>query len=78
MNAFTRTVDNTLYTRSALNEARNAYTKYCLIRATPAANGIVGITVTVNPEFQQDARQVILEFWNFFLDTACQQRFDAA
>lgn len=78
MTAFTRTIDNTVYTRRALNEARDAYTKYCLIRATPDANGMVGITVTVNPEFQQDARQVILEFWNFFLDTACQQRFDAA
>ena len=78
MTAFTRTIDNTLYTRRALNEARDAYTKYCIVRAMPDANGMVGITVAVNPEFQQDARQVTLEFWNFFLDTACQQRFDAA
>ncbi len=78
MTTFTRTIDNTLYTRRALNEARDAYTKYCLVRATPEANGLVGINVTVNQEFHQDARQVILEFWNFFLDTACQQRFDTA
>ena len=74
MTFLTRTVDNTLYTRRALNEAREA----CIVRATPGSNGMVGVTVTVNQEFQQDARQVILEFWNFFLDTACQQRFDAA
>ena len=78
MTFFTRTVDNALYTRRALNEAREAFTKYCTVRATPGSNGMVGIIVTVNQEFQQDARQVILEFWNFFLDTACQQRFDAA
>jgi hypothetical protein len=78
MTFLTRTVDNTLYTRRALNEAREAFTKYCIVRATPGSNGMVGVTVTVNQEFQQDARQVILEFWNFFLDTACQQRFDAA
>ena len=78
MTFLTLTVDNALYTRRALNEARNAFTKYCVVRATPEPNGLVGIAVTVNPEFQQDARQVILEFWNFFLDTACQQRFDAA
>ena len=78
MTFLTRTIDNTLYTRRALNEARNAFAKYCVVRATPDANGLVGITVTVNSDFQQDARQVILEFWNFFLDTACQQRFDVA
>ena len=78
MTAFTRTIDNTLYTRRALNEARNAYSKYCVVRATPDANGMFGITVTVNTEFAPDARQVTLEFWNFFLDTACAQRFEAA
>ena len=78
MTAITRTVDNALYTRRALHEAREAFNKYCVIRATPGTNGMADITVSVNREFEQDARQIVLEFWNFFLDTACQQRFDAA
>ncbi|HDL85391.1 MAG TPA: hypothetical protein ENH11_03540 [Candidatus Acetothermia bacterium] len=74
---FTRSIDNALYTRRALGEARNVFTKYCVVRATPEANGRVTVTVTVNPEFQRDTRQIILEFWNFFLDITCQQRFEA-
>jgi hypothetical protein len=75
---FTRHIDNALYSRKALAKAREAYLKYCTVQVAQTPAGLVGVTVTVKPEFQQDARQVVLEFWNFFLDTACQQRFELA
>lgn len=75
---FTRCIDNAFYSRKALAEARDAYGKYCTVRATVRSDGLVGITVSVKGEYEKEARQVILEFWNYFLDTACQQHFELA
>lgn len=72
----TRHIDNGLYPRRALASAREAYALYCMVRATPGDAGRVAITVTVRPEHEDDARQVVLEFWNFFLDAACQRRLE--
>ncbi len=74
----TRTIDNALYTRKALAAAREAYSAYCHVRAAPRADGRVDIAVTVKGEYAPDARQVILDFWNYFLDTACQDKLAAA
>lgn len=75
---FTRRIDNSIYPRKALADARKAYDQYCTVRAVPCNNGIVDITVSVKREYKQDARQIILEFWNYCLDTACQQRIEMA
>jgi hypothetical protein len=75
---FTRHIDNAIYTRKALAETREAYARYCIVRVAQAPSGLVEIAVTVKPEFQQDARQVVLDFWNFFLDKACQHQFESA
>jgi len=75
---FTRTVDNDLYSRKALAAAREAYREYCVVRVTPAPEGLADITVQPHRQYEAEARQVILEFWNFFLDTACQQRLEVA
>ena len=75
---FTRRIDNGIYSRKALVDAREAYGKYCTVRAMPGNDGFVGITVSVKGEYEPEARRVILEFWNFFLDTACQQRIESA
>ena len=74
----TRTIDNALYTRKALAAAREAYAAYCSVRAAPRADGRVDIAVSVKADYAAEARQVVLEFWNFFLDTACQQKLEAA
>lgn len=73
----TRRIDNTLYSRKALAEAREAYREYCAVRAAAMPDGLVEITVQPHRQFESDARQIILEFWNFFLDTACEQRLEA-
>ncbi len=74
--AFVRSIDNALYSRKALSAAREAFSQHCIIRAIPKTEGLVEITVEVKAEYAQEARQVTLEFWNFFLDTACQQRLE--
>lgn len=77
MMSHTRCVDNTLYSRKALADTRSAYAQYCTIRGAPRPDGLVDITIEVKAAYAQDSRQVILEFWNFFLDTACQQRLES-
>lgn len=75
---FTRHIDNDIYSRRALAEVREAYGKYCTIRATPGASGDVAITLLLKQEYMSEARQVILEFWNFFLDSSCKHRLESA
>ena len=75
---FTRHIDNGIYSRKALAEAREAYGKYCAIRATPSSSGDVAVTVLLKQEYKGEARQVILEFWNFFLDSSCKHQLESA
>lgn len=75
---FTRHIDNGIYSRKALAEAREAYGKYCTIRATPGASGDAAVTVLLKHEYKGEARQVILEFWNFFLDSSCKHRLESS
>lgn len=76
--AFVRRVDNAFYPRKALVKAREAYAEYCVVSALPIDHGLVEVSVEVKPQYASDARQVILEFWNFLLDTACEQQLEAA
>lgn len=73
----TRRIDNTLYSRKALADAREAYREYCSVRVAVTPDGFVEITVHPHRQYESDFRQIILEFWNFFLDTACEQRLEA-
>ena len=74
----TRLLDNTLYPRKAFAKARESYQQYCLVNAVPTAEGQVAVTVSVLPEHANDAREVLLEFWNFLLDTACEMHMEHA
>ena len=73
---FTRRIDNSIYSRKALAGTREAYSEYCIAHAIPISGGFVDITVSVKDGFEQESRKVILEFWNYFLDTACQQHIN--
>jgi len=74
----TRVVDNELYTRKALTASREAYRAFCSVRAEPIEPGRVAIAISVGPEHASEARRIVLEFWNYFLDTACQSRLEEA
>jgi len=34
--------------------------------------------VQLKPEYSDEARQVLLEFWNFFLDSSCKHKLESA
>lgn len=73
-----RYIHNSIYTRKALATTREVYHAYCDIKVRPEKEDRVEITLTVRPEFKGQARQVILEFWNYFLDLSCQQHLSMA
>lgn len=75
---FSRLIDNSVYSRKALAQAREAFQEYCAIQALPRTDGLVSVTVSVKDKYESEARQVILEFWNYFLDAACQQHLESA
>lgn len=75
---FKRIIDNSIYTRKALNSARDAYGDYCSVQAVPKPDGTIDIIVTVHEQYNDQPRQVILEFWNYFLDNACKQHLELA
>jgi hypothetical protein len=73
---FTKLVDHSLYPRTALTEARQAYRNYCSFKVTPLGSDRAEITVIVSDEYQNDSRQIVLEFFNYALDRAAQIQFD--
>jgi len=72
-----RSIHNNIYTRKALALSRDAYTSYCDVRVKPQDHGYAEVSISVRPEFSGQGRQVILEFWNYFLDVSCQQHLNA-
>jgi hypothetical protein len=69
-----RTVDTRIYSRRALADAQAAFRDHCHVDIRYA--GHARVAVTIRPVATNDAewRRVVLEFWNFALDAACQQQ----
>lgn len=74
---YTRIVDAGLYTSRALAEAREAYAHYCQVRAASGERGRVTVTLEVKPEYETDGREIVLEFWNYYLDASCKKTLEA-
>ena len=70
---FARTIDNNVYPRKALAEARDAFKNHCTVKISPITSREIIVTIFVDSVLTaDDARQIILEFWNYALDRACQ------
>ena len=72
-----REITNDFYSRKALAASREAYYIYCEVIVRPQNNNILSVTVKVNNKYKKQARQVFLEFWNYFLDASCKQYLDS-
>ena len=75
--AFVREIDNSIYSRKALASTREAYHTYCDVHAVPLPNNRATISIAVKNAYVADSRQIILEFWNYFLDSACKDHLEA-
>ncbi len=75
---FVREIDNDIYTRKSLSDSRDAYRSYCDVHVAPLPNNRAKVSLTVKIQYAQDARQITLEFWNYFLDSSCKSRLEEA
>ncbi len=76
---FCRILDNTIYPRRALTDMRHAYREFCHISIVPGTTPDTALlTIDVREPHAPNARQIILESWNYLLDRACQIHFEQA
>lgn len=71
-----RTIDNGLYSRKAFSATREAFCSFCSMAARPRDDGLVTVTVTVRSQHGGDARRIVLECWNYFLDASAKHRLE--
>ena len=69
---FSKILDNTIYPRKAVAEARQAYGEYCDVKAVPVAGGGVELLFSIKEPYLGEARDVILGFLNYALDRSVQ------
>jgi hypothetical protein len=76
---YSRTIDNTIYPRRALADMRQAYREFCQISVVPGTTpNTATLTIDVRERHAPNARQIVLEAWNYLLDRACQIHFEQA
>jgi hypothetical protein len=71
-----RTVDTRIYPRRALTDAQAAFRDHCRVDMRYVGHARVGVTVRPTAEDPAEQRRIVLEFWNFAIDAACQQHLD--
>lgn len=70
-----RIVDLKLYSRRAIVDAQTAFKVHCQVQVRSLEGGRVAVTLKPLPSSSPELRAMVLEFWNFVLDTTCQSRF---
>ena len=73
---FTKIIDHSLYPRSALADARQAYRDYCSLKIVPLVGDSAEINITIKDSYEKDSRQVVLDFLNYMLDRSAQVLFE--
>ena len=73
---FTRLINNSIYTLDALNASIDAFQSYCSVSVEYRSETAISVSVSVLPEFQLQAKEITLEFWNYCLDLSCQQKLE--
>lgn len=71
-NNHVRNIDNTIYPKKAVSEARMAYREYFDSTIEATTSHTVKLTISVKSKYENNRREVILNFWNYLLDRACQ------
>lgn len=72
--AISRTVSTTIYSRSALSRTQAAFGEHCQVSIAPSASDRLFVSITPLATSHQEAKSMILEFWNYCLDLSCQEK----
>lgn len=71
-NVYVLDVCNELYPKEAVFDARSAFTSYLTVRIQPEGRNIARLTLRIEPKYQKESRQIVLEFLNYLLDRSVQ------
>lgn len=71
---YVREISNLIYSKRDLAEARQAFAKFLDVKVVPVSYGRVSLSVGVLSAFQNQEREIVLEFFNYLLDAAIQRR----
>jgi len=74
VNSLSRTIPLTLYTKSAIAEAKTAFFEYCRVSTIEVENNRVQVSVMPLITNPNEIRTMFLEFWNYVLDRSCQEK----
>ena len=72
--AISRTVNLTIYSRSALAAAQAAFREHCRVSIAPVASDRLLVSIMPLMTTTEEVRTMLLEFWNYFLDRSCQEK----
>ncbi len=72
----TRVVNNYIYPRKAVIEAREAYKSYCNVTLRPLSSGNVELTLDAKKDYIDSDREVVLGFLNYMLDKSVEIQTD--
>lgn len=65
-------VDNSIYPKTAILEAKKAFSKYLDVKITPKNTGNICISLKPFRNYEAQSREIILEFLNYALDYSIQ------
>lgn len=72
MKPFEIVIDHELYPKKAILDARVAFLEYMDIKLSPISSRSVKLIITINPQYNENKRQIYLEFFNYILDKSTQ------
>jgi len=72
--AISRTVNLTIYSRSALAATQAAFKEHCRVSTTLVSSDRMLVSIMPLMTTPEEVRTMLLEFWNFFLDRSCQEK----
>ncbi len=65
-------LDNELYSKRAVLEAKAAFLEYADFKIVPQTSSSVKLIITMRSAYIQDYRQIFCEFINYILDRSVQ------
>jgi hypothetical protein len=69
-----RTADLSLYSRSALAATQTAFRDHCKVHVMPVPANRISVTLVPHNNYSGETARLTLEFWNYFLDKALQEK----
>ncbi len=71
---YTKKISNFVFDKSDVRDARHAFLQYLDVQIKPCELNCVELSFRVHSEYESQSREVILEFFNYLIDTSAQRK----